>query len=393
MTGSASVVDAQTRRDIVSAVRQYVAEKVVPVATEMERDHVFPDKLLSELASLGLFGMNIPTAYNGLGLDLVTRSLVFRELAYGWMSLSGIIASHSVVAGTIASSGTEEQRETYLPAMNDGSLLGALSLSEPHAGSDTRSITCRATSTDEGFVINGLKTWVTNGYRAGVVLLAAKTEDDKVSLFIIADVEKAKAAGTISTSKPFDKLGSRGTEVVEMAYTNHHVPHSALLGGDDGMGRGLPAILAQLDIGRINIANVAAGISQAAFDAANRYAAERTAFGQTINNFQGIEFKLAEMATKVYASQLMASDVAARHDAGEEVGIEAAMAKFFCSEAALEVSLDAMRVHGGAGYVSDFPVERFFRDAPLMAIGEGTNEIQKMVIARALKRTGIPRGA
>jgi alkylation response protein AidB-like acyl-CoA dehydrogenase len=378
-------VESGVDHEMVAAVREYVADKVIPVAGQLEREHQFPLGMLADLGKMGLLGMNVPEQCGGLALGLVTRSSILRELAYGWMSLAGIISSHSVAAGVIASFGTEEQRARWLPALASGSALACISLSEPQAGSDLRSIVCRATRTATGFRINGLKTYVTNGSQADIVVLLAKTEDDKLSCFIVGDVKQAREKGTISVSTPFDKLGNRGSEVVEMVYDDHEIPADALLGGENGLGRGLHAALSQLDIGRINIANIATGLAMAAFDAAQRYAAERTAFGQSVDSFQGIEFKLAEMATSLYACRVLADDVAARYDAGEPVGMEAAMAKYFCSEASLQITLDAVRIHGGAGYVADFPVERFFRDAPLMAIGEGTNEILKVVIFRALK--------
>ncbi len=371
---------------MISTVREYVADKVIPVAGVFEKSREFPGEIIAELARMGLLGMSIPEEWGGLGLDVLTRSRIFRELTYGWMSLAGIVASHSVAGGMIANFGTSEQQARWLPALASGDLLGALSLTEPHTGSDLKNITCRVTQTDSGFSVDGLKTFVSNGSRASVVLLAAKSGQDEISCFIVGNVSDGKRTGTLMVSAPFEKLGARGQDIVEMAYANHPLPADAMLGGEAGRGRGLRAVLTQLDVGRILIANFGVGIGQAAYDAAARYAAGRTAFGQTVDSFEGIQFKLAEMATKLYAARAVADDVAAKHDAGEDVRVEAAMAKYFCSEVGVEVSLDAMRIHGGAGYVADFPVERFYRDAALNVIGEGTNELLKMLIARGLKQ-------
>ncbi len=381
-------LDMTTKRALVATVRDYVRERVAPVAAELDRSHEFPVQIIREFAEMGLLGMNIPEEFGGLELDLTTRAIIFRELAYSWMSLTGILASHSVVAGVIAKSGTAAQKERYLPALASGEMLGALSLTEPHSGSDTKNLLCRAVGTTDGYLIRGRKTYVTTGARADLIVLAAKTDDDKVTCFIVDNLAEGRARGTIDVSSPFEKLGNRSSEVVEMGYDDHPLPADAVVGGDDEIGRGLRTVLGQLDIGRINIASMSVGLAEAALDAAVAYASERTAFGRTIDDFQGIEFMLADMATSIQAARLLADDVCHRYDAGEDVTMSASMAKLFCSEAAMHVTLDAMRIHGGAGYMNDFPVERFFRDAPLMAIGEGTNEIQKMLIARAVKARG-----
>ncbi len=372
------------RRAIIASVRAYVAERITPVASAFERDRIHPTEILGDLGTMGILAMNIPARYGGLQLDLVTRSAVFRELAYGWAGLAGSIAGHAVVCGMLAQFGTESQRERWLPVLGTGEVIGAVSLSEPHAGSDLKNVQCRADAVADGFQITGRKTYVTNGNHAGVIIVLVRTGVAELSCLIVEDPSAGVAASSISISRPFEKLGSHGQDTVEIAYDHHTVPADAVLGGDDARGMGLRAALTQLDVGRVNIANLAVGLAQAAFDAALRFAADREAFGQRIDSFQGIQFKLAEMATKLHTARVVADDVSARYDAGEDIALEAAMAKFHCSEAAFEVALDAVRIHGGAGYVSDFTVERYLRDSPLYLIGEGTNEILRTVIARRI---------
>jgi len=331
------------------------------------------------MRDMGLFGLTIPEQYGGLGLDLLTYIGVIEELSYGWMSLSGILNTHTMLALILLQHGTEEQRARWLPSMATGDKRGALSLSEPDAGSDTRSISCRAARDGDEWVINGTKAWVTNGERASLVVLAAKT-DAGVSAFIVEKEPGAKFEG-ISVSKRVAKLGYKGVETVEMSYADHRIPTGNLVGEE---GRGLPQILGALEVGRINIAARAVGVARAAFDAAISYAQLRTTFGKPIAEHQAIQIKLAEMATRLEASRLLTRSAAERRMAGERCDVEAGMAKLFASETALELSMEAMRIHGGMGYTEDLPVERYYRDAPLMVIGEGTNEIQKLVIARGL---------
>ena len=371
--------DPELRAEIVDNVRRFVAREVLPHAIALEHNDVFPDAIVAQMREMGLFGLTIPEAYGGLGLDLLTYIGVIEELSYGWMSLSGILNTHTMLATILLQHGDEEQCKRWLPSMATGEKRGALSLSEPDAGSDTRSITCRAVRDDDEWVINGTKAWVTNGERASLVVLAAKT-DAGVSAFIVEKEPGPKFEG-ISVSKKVGKLGYKGIETVEMSYADHRIPAANLVGEP---GRGLPQILGALEIGRINIAARAVGVARAAFDAAIGYAQLRTTFGKPIAEHQAIQLKLAEMATKLEASRLLTRSAAERRMAGERCDVEAGMAKLFASETALELSMDAMRIHGGMGYTEDLPVERYYRDAPLMVIGEGTNEIQKLVIARGL---------
>jgi alkylation response protein AidB-like acyl-CoA dehydrogenase len=368
--------------EIVGTVRRFVEREVLPVATELEHADEYPTKLVEGLRDLGLFGATVPAEHGGLGLDVPTYARVVEELSAGWMSLSGVINTHLIAAGLVARHGTDEQKARWLPAMAAGDLRGCLSLSEPDAGSDTRALRCKATPDGEEYVLDGTKAWVTNGERAGIVALAARAPEG-ITCFMV-EKEPGLSSGGIRVTRRVEKLGYKGVETVEMAYDGHRVPAGAVLGGPAGLGRGLPAILGGLELGRINIAARACGVGRAAFEAAMAYAQERTTFGKPIAEHQAIAFKLADMATKLRAARLLTRDAAERYASGQRADVEAGMAKLFASEMALEVATEAMRIHGGMGYAAELPVERYYRDAPLMVIGEGTNEIQHLVIARGL---------
>jgi alkylation response protein AidB-like acyl-CoA dehydrogenase len=295
------------------------------------------------------------------------------------MSLSGIVNTHTIAAYLIVHHGTEAQKQDWLPRLASGEIRGCLSLSESDAGSDTRNLACKAVRDGDEYVIDGTKMWVTNGERADIVALAARTEAG-VCCFIV-EKEPGPKAGGITVSRNIGKLGYKGIETVEMSYDGHHIPADALLGEE---GRGLGYILGALEVGRINIAARAVGVARAAFDASIAYARERRTMGKPIAEHQAIQLKLADMATKLEAARLLARNAAERKQAGQRADVEAGMAKLFASETAFEIATDAMRIHGGVGYTTELPVERFYRDAPLMLIGEGTNEIQRLVIARGL---------
>ena len=376
---SAGPTDEDVRLEIIETVRRFVANEVIPVASAFEREDRFPAQIVQQMREMGLFGVTIPTSYGGLGLDLLTYIGVIEELAYGWMSLTGIINTHTMCATLIMAHGTEEQKQRWLPAMATGERRGALSLSEPDAGSDTRNISCRAQRDGDEYVIDGTKAWVTNGERASLVALAARTEEG-ISAFIV-EKEPGSTYQGISVSRHVGKLGYKGVETVEMAYVDHHIPAANLIGD---AGRGLPQILGVLEVGRINIASRAVGVARAAFDAALAYAQQRQTFGKPIAEHQAIQLKLADMATRLQAARLLTREAAERKAAGLRCDVEAGMAKLFASETALELATESMRIHGGMGYTTEMPVERYYRDAPLMVIGEGTNEIQRLVIARGL---------
>ena len=376
---TAAATDPDLRREIVETVRRFVAREVTPVAAELEREDRFPAEIVEQMRGLGLFGVTIPEAYGGLGLDLLTYVGVIEELAYGWMSLTGIVNTHTMVATLLLNHGDAGQKQRWLPSLATGERRGALSLSEPDAGSDTRNIACRAQRDGEEYVLNGTKAWVTNGERAALVALAART-DEGISAFVVEKQPGPRFEG-ISVGKQVGKLGYKGVETVEMAYADHRIPAANLVGEP---GRGLAQILGVLEVGRINIASRAVGVARAAFDAALAYAQQRTTFGKPIGEHQAIQLKLADMATRLEAARLLTRNAAERKAAGLRCDVEAGMAKLFASETALELATEAMRIHGGVGYTTELPVERYYRDAPLMVIGEGTNEIQRLVIARGL---------
>jgi alkylation response protein AidB-like acyl-CoA dehydrogenase len=368
---------------LVDTVATWVDKEVVPNASELEHADEFPEVMYKQMCEFGLFGATIPEEYGGLGLDVTTYARVIEELARGWMSLSGILNTHKIGATMIERYGTEAQKQHFLPKMVDGSYRAAFSLSEPDSGSDAGALRCKAVPDGDEYVINGTKMWVTNGVRASLVMLLARTPDDRVTCFLV-EKDPGETFEGISTSRKIPKLGYKGLETVEMSYVDHRVPASSILGGEEGIGNGLRYALSALELGRINIAARAVGVAQAAFDAAMKYSQERETFGRPIFQHQAIQFKLAEMATKLQAARLLTYDAAKKYDTGERIDLEAGMAKLFASEAAFEIATDALRIHGGNGYTAEYDVERYFRDSPLMIIGEGTSEVQKMVIARKL---------
>jgi len=374
-----NMTDPEIRREMVETVRRFIAREVIPVASEMEHADEFPAAIVQQMRELGLFGIAIPEAYGGLGLDLLTYIGVVEELAYGWMSLSGIVNTHTIAAHLIVHHGSEEQRKRWLPRLASGELRGCLSLSESDAGSDTRNLACRAVRDGEEYVIDGTKMWVTNGERAAIVALAARTEAG-ICCFIV-EKEPGPTSGGITVSKNIGKLGYKGLETVEMVYDGHRVPADSLLGEE---GRGLGYILGALEVGRINIAARAVGVARAAFEHAIRYAQERHTFGKPIAEHQAIQQKLADMATQINAARLLVHHAAKLRTAGLPCLSEASQAKLFASEMAERVCSDAIQIHGGYGYLVDYEVERHYRDARITQIYEGTSEVQRMVIARQL---------
>ncbi|MBA2282671.1 MAG: acyl-CoA dehydrogenase family protein [Acidimicrobiia bacterium] len=379
-----ATTDTALADELVATVRKWVADVVIPKASDFEHADEYPEPFVEQMKAFGLFGSRIPEEHGGLELDTLTYARLMEELAYGWMSLAGVLNTHTIAANLIERFGTDDQKARWLPGMATGNPRAAFSLSEPDAGSDTQAITCKAVRDGDVYVLNGTKMWVTNGERAGLVALAARTPEG-ITCFIV-EKEPGSSFEGIATSRRIPKLGYKGLETVEMTYTDHRVPVANVLGGEAGLGHGLHYILGSLELGRINIAARAVGVARAAYDASMRYAHERHTFGVPIHQHQAIQFKLADMATKLEASRLLVRSAAEKFEAGERADVEAGMAKLFCSETAFELATEAMRIHGGYGYTSEFPVERYFRDAPLMIIGEGTNEIQRIVIARGLLR-------
>ncbi len=365
------------------ALRSFVERDIKPVAREWEQSGRYPTEIIDTMKSMGLFGLTVPVEYGGLAADAVTFALTFEEISRGWMGVAGTIGSHSLSCWMLAQHGTEEQKERYLPRLASGELRTGIALTEPGAGSDLKGITTRAEPTVDGYVINGTKTWITNARHAGMLPVLVKTDPGAQPVHhgmsvLLVDTELPG----FSVSKDIPKLGYKGTESCEVVLENVEVSHDALLGMRTG--RGMPQVLSALESGRINIAARSVGLAQAAYESALEYSQQREAFGQPIADFQAIQMKIADMATSVQAARLMTYWAAAKMDAGERTDLESGMAKLFASEVALEVSLEALRVHGGYGYSREFDVERFYRDAPLMAIGEGTSDILRTVIARSL---------
>ena len=383
------MTDVDVAEEMIVTLRDWVESVVIPHASEFELPDKYPTDMAHQMADFGLFGATIPSEYGGLDLDNMTYARVIEELSRGWMSLAGIINSHLICAKLISKFGSEEQKQRWLPSMATGELRGCFSLSEPDSGSDAGALRCQAKRDGDEWIINGTKMWVTNGEKAGVVALLARVPEGDpepaggISCFIV-EKTPGKKSGGITVSRKIDKLGYRGLETVEMSYSDHRLSHDQLLGGNEGIGNGLRWALTALEQGRINVAARGVGVAQAAYDAALAYAKERETFGRPISQHQAIAFKLAEMATKLEAARLLTYEAARKADAGERVDLAAGMAKLFASATASELALDAMRIHGGNGFSTEYPVERYYRDAPLMIIGEGTSEIQKLVISRAL---------
>jgi butyryl-CoA dehydrogenase len=379
---SSTFTDPALADELVGAVKTFVTKEVLPVASRFEHADEYPEDLVEQMKTMGLFGCKIPEEYGGFGLDTVTYARIIEELSAGWMSLSGFLNTHTMVATLTRLHGTDAQKKHLLPKLATGEVRGAFSLSEPDAGSDTAALKCKATPDGDEYILNGTKMWVTNGERSGVVALAARAPEG-ITCFLV-EKDPGPVFGGISVSKRIDKLGYKGLETVEMSYADHRIPAESVLGGPQNLGRGRPQILSSLELGRVNVAARGVGVARAAFETAMAYAQQRETFGVPIVKHQAIGFKLADMATRLEAARLLTHSAAKKLDDGVRADLEAGMAKLFASEAALENATEAMRILGGYGYTTEFPVERYFRDAPLMIIGEGTNEIQKLVIARGL---------
>ena len=380
----ATATSTEVRNQIVTLVRDFVRREVEPIAQRYDNEDIYPQELIEPMREMGLFGITIPEEYGGLGLDYTTFAIIFEELSRGWMSVSGIIGTHHVMAHIVTNFGTGDQRADYLPRLASGELRAGLALTEPEAGSDVQAGRTTATKDGEEYVINGTKMFITNAEYGNAFAVLTKTDPDAVprhrgmSCFV---VEKPNPG--LRVGQHLDKLGYRGLDSSELVFDDCRVGQESLVGGVEGQG--FKQVMAGLETGRINVAARAVGVATAAFNAAIRYAQQREAFGKPISQHQAIQIKLADMATKIQAARLLTYDAAAKKDAGQErVDLEVGMAKLFASEVCGEVAMEAMRIHGGYGYIKDFDVERYYRDAPLMIIGEGTNEIQQLLIARRL---------
>ncbi|MGV9328521.1 acyl-CoA dehydrogenase family protein [Streptosporangium sandarakinum] len=372
----------EEQRAFRETLRAFVDREIVPVAAEWERSGRYPAEIVEAMKRMGLFGLSVPEEYGGLAADMVSFALVFEEIARGWMGVAGTIGSHSLACSMIARYGTAEQKATYLPDLATGARRTGIALTEPGAGTDLQGITTTARREGDHYVVRGAKTWITNARHADplpVLVKTSRTEPAHRGMSVLL-VDASAEGFTVGRDLP--KLGYKGTESCEVVLDDVRVPAANLLGGVEG--RGMQQVLSGLELGRINIAARAVGVAQAAYDAALDYSRQRAAFGRPIADFQAIQLKLADMATEIQAARLLTYWAATRADAGERADMEAGMAKYFASEVAIRASLESMRVHGGYGYSPEFVVERLYRDAPMMAIGEGTNDVQRMVIARAL---------
>ena len=379
----------ETQRAIVATIRDFVHKEVMPVAAQMEHDDEYPFELVERMKELGLFGTVIPEEYGGQTLDVVTYALVIEEICRGWMSLTGILNSHLIMAYMVLMNGTAEQKERLLPLMATGEKRGGICITEPDAGSDVQAIQTRAVRDGDDYVVNGTKTLITNGRHGTTFALVVKTDPEVepahrgISIFI------AEKGPGFTVARDIPKLGYKGVDTCELVFEDYRVPAANLIGGEEG--RGFYQIMSGLELGRVNIAARCVGIARAALGQATRYAQQRETFGKAIVEHQAIQAKLANMATQVQAAHLMVMHAAQKKDRGERADLEAGMAKLFASEMCMQVALDSMRIHGGYGYTQDLTVERHFRDAPLMLIGEGTNEIQQQIIARTLVKN-FPSG-
>jgi len=366
-------------------LRDFVRRSIAPVAREWEHSGRYPTEIVDEMKTMGLFGMLVPETYGGTAIDAVSYAIVFEEISRGWMGIAGILGSHSLSTLLLARYGTDAQKRRWLPELATGSRRSGIALTEPGAGSDLQGITTSARRDGDTYVVRGTKIWITNARHADPLAVLVKTDPAAqprhrgMSLLMVE-------AGTdgFAVGRDMDKLGYKGTESCEVIFNDARVPAENLLGGVEGSG--LKQALAALEFGRINIAARSVGIAQAALDKSLDYARQRHAFGQPIGQFQAIQLKLADMATEVQAARLLTWWAASRADAGKRTDMETGMAKLFASEVAIRSALTAMRVHGGYGYSTEFDIERLYRDAPLMAIGEGTNDILRTIVARALLR-------
>jgi alkylation response protein AidB-like acyl-CoA dehydrogenase len=369
-------------REIVGLVREFVDREVRPAARELEHANAYPGQLIGQMKQLGIFGLAIPEPWGEARVSTSCYALVTEELARGWMSLAGAMGGHTVVARLIGSYGTQEQKDRYLPRMATGELRATMALTEPGGGSDLQAMRTTAGRSGDSYVINGAKTWISNARTSGLIALLCKTDPAAQPPHAGISILLAEPGPGFTVSRDLPKLGYKGIESCELSFDDFRVPAAALLGEREG--EGFAQMMRGLEIGRIQVASRAVGVGRAALEDALRYAQQRESFGKPIWQHQSVGNYLADMVTKLTAARQLVLHAARRFDAGQRADMEAGMAKLFASEAAMQIALDAVRIHGGYGYSTEFDVERYFRDAPLMIVGEGTNEIQRNVIARQL---------
>ena len=371
---------------IVEVVREFVDHEVRPVVRDMEHANTYPEKLIEQMKELGIYGLAIPEPWGEVEVSMPCYALVTAELARGWMSLAGAMGGHTVVAKLLVAFGTKEQQDRYLPKMATGEIRATMALTEPGGGSDLQAMTTVARRDGDGYLVNGAKTWISNARRSQLIALLCKTDPAAKPKHKGVSILLVEHGPGLTVSKDLPKLGYKGVESCELVFDGYRAPADAVLGGVEG--RGFAQMMNGLETGRIQVASRALGVAQAAFDDALRYAQERESFGKPIWQHQSIGNYLADMATKITAARQLILHAAQRFEAGERSDMEAGMAKLFASEVAMEVALNAVRIHGGYGYSTEYDVERYFRDAPLMIVGEGTNEIQRNVIAAQLVKRG-----
>jgi alkylation response protein AidB-like acyl-CoA dehydrogenase len=381
---------------ICEMVHQFADEQILPNAEHYDHEDSFPEPIVEQMKELGLFGVTIPEEYGGMGLDLTTYAMIVEELSRGWISISGVINTHFIGSYLLMKFGTEEQKQKYLPRMATGEIRAAFSLSEPELGSDVAAIKTAAKKQDDGtYEINGQKMWVTNGLRSDLVFVLVKTDPNAEKAHrgmtcFIAEKEGGVGENTgaykgLNVPPQLRKMGYKGVESTELVFDGYRCPAENILGGEAaGLNKGFPQMMDALEVGRVNVAARGVGIAQRALELALRYSQERKAFGKPIAQHQAIQFKLADMATQVDAARLMTIRAARMKDAGQRSDLEAGMAKLFASEAGRFCVEESFRIHGGYGYSKEYEIERLYRDAPLLLIGEGTSEIQKMVIGKKL---------
>ena len=383
MANNAETVDAEQEALILDGIERFLDRDVRPHVAALEHDDIYPEDIVEKMKEMGLFGATISEEYGGLGLPVTTYAKVIERLSHAWMSVSGLINSHLIMAAAVERFGTDEQRDNYLPRFATGELRGGLALTEPDCGTDLQAI--RTTARREGndaYVINGAKTWITNSIHGSCLALLVKTDPGAeprhkgMSLFL---AEKGEG---FRVSRKLEKLGYRGIDTAELAFEDYRIDADKLIGGVEG--KGLQHALSGLELGRINVAARGVGVAQSCLDESVRYSQERKTFGKPICQHQAIQIKLADMVTRTEAARLLTERAAVAYETGQRCDMEAGIAKLFATEAALENSIEAMRIHGGYGYSKEFPIERMYRDAPLLCIGEGTNEIQRLIIARQL---------
>jgi alkylation response protein AidB-like acyl-CoA dehydrogenase len=379
----------EIQSEILDTVRRFVDKEILPHVAQLERDDEYPAEIVEGMKEMGLFGLMIPEEYGGLGESLLTYALVVEEIARGWMSVSGIINTHFIVAYLLKQHGTEEQRQSLLPKMATGEVRGSFSMSEPGLGSDVSAISTRAVKDGDDFVITGQKMWITNGGTSNLLAVLVKTDEGaetpyrNMTTFL---VEKQAGFGEtepgLTIPGKIEKMGYKGVDSTEAVFDGHRVPASRVLGGETG--KGFYQMMDGVEVGRVNVAARGCGVAQRAFELGIEYAQQRSTFGKPIAQHQAVLFRLAEMATKVEAAHSMMVMAARKKDAGERNDVEAGMAKYLASEYCKEVVEDSFRIHGGYGYSKEYEIERLYREAPMLLIGEGTSDIQKMIIGRRL---------